>query len=68
MNSDLKLAIFSSGRSQIAVAKLVGMHEVRLSKIIRGHLEPTPAEMKALAKVLKRPVGTLFQAPAGSTV
>ena len=62
----MKLAIFSSGRSQIAVAKLAGIHETRLSKIIRGHIEANAGERKALARILKRPVESLFQSGVGS--
>lgn len=60
MNRDLKHAIQSTGRKQYFVAQQAGMSDVRLSRIINGHAEPTPGEQKALAKILQRPVAALF--------
>lgn len=59
-NVALKLAIFGSGITQIRIAKQIGIHESRLSRIIRGHDEPSEAEKKAIARVLRRPVTELF--------
>jgi transcriptional regulator with XRE-family HTH domain len=60
MNSTLKLAIFNSGHSQIEIAKKVGIHETRLSKIVRGHVEPSADEQRVLARVLRKPAEELF--------
>jgi transcriptional regulator with XRE-family HTH domain len=59
-NLALKIAIVESGLSQIEVAKAVDLHESRLSHIINGHREPSEAERKALARVLKRKPAQLF--------
>lgn len=56
----LRDAIFRSGRPQIEVARRAGIHESRLSKIVRGWLTPNEDEMAALAKVLRTTVEALF--------
>lgn len=60
LNSALKLAIFTSKKTQRAIAGRIGMREDRLSLIVRGHERATDTERKALAKALKRPVHELF--------
>ena len=60
MNMPLKLAILESRRSQIAIAKAARIHESKLSRIIRGHDEPTDAEKKAIARALRRKVDDVF--------
>jgi transcriptional regulator with XRE-family HTH domain len=59
-NSALKMAIFSTGQTQTTIADRAGIHESRLSKIIRGHIDATDEEQKALAKVLRLPRHELF--------
>jgi hypothetical protein len=61
-NSALKTAIFESGMTQGQVGRKTRPRilESRLSKIIRGHIEPTPEEKEALAKVLQRRIDHLF--------
>lgn len=59
-NLALKIAIVQSERSQIDVAKDADIPESRLSKLVNGHDEPTEAERKALARILKRRASTLF--------
>ena len=59
-NAVLRDAIFRSGKRQIEIADRVGIHESRLSKILHGRAEPTDAEMKAIAKVLKQAPEALF--------
>lgn len=56
----LRTALFHSGQKQIDVAKKAGIHESRLSKIARGHVEATDDEKRALARVLRKPVDELF--------
>jgi transcriptional regulator with XRE-family HTH domain len=60
INIPLKIAIMESGKSQSDIAQTIGMYEPKLSRIVRGYAHPTEAEMRALAKVLRRPVQQLF--------
>ena len=60
MNLPLKIAIVESGRSQLELAKATDMHESRLSHIVNGHRDPSDAERKALARVLRRKIADLF--------
>jgi transcriptional regulator with XRE-family HTH domain len=61
-NSALKLAIFQSGMTQERVGQKCRPKILpsRLSKISRGHAEPTDEEKKALARVLNTTVDHLF--------
>lgn len=59
-NLALKIAIVESGLSQVDVAEAVDLHESRLSQIINGRREPSDAERKAIARVLKRKPAQLF--------
>src|SRR6185436_14112786 len=52
-NAALKDAIFRSGKSQLFIARKVKIHETRLSKIVRGWVEPTHDEREVLAKALR---------------
>ena len=58
--SALKLAILYSGLKQIDVAKRAGIHESRLSKIVRGHDDATESEKRRLARVLRTSIADLF--------
>lgn len=58
--AQLRDAIFRSGQPQIEVAHRAGIHETRLSKIVRGWLDPNEDERKSLAKILKVKVSDLF--------
>lgn len=60
MNMALKIAIIESGLSQIEVAKAADLHESKMSQIVNGHREPSDAERKALAKILKRKPAELW--------
>ena len=59
-NLTLKAEIVKSGKSQQEVAKLVGIHPSTLSLIIVRRMVPHLHEKKALAKLLKKPIGYLF--------
>jgi transcriptional regulator with XRE-family HTH domain len=59
-NLALKIAIVESGRSQADVAADIGMHDTKLSMIVNGRREPSDAERKAIARVLKRKPSQLF--------
>lgn len=56
----LRDAIFRSGRSQIEIARQVGIHESRLSKIVRGWLEANDEERQILARALRTTEDELF--------
>lgn len=60
INRALKIAILDHGTTQIALARAVGISEPRMSRIMRGHDEPTEDEKKAIAKILRRKVHELF--------
>jgi transcriptional regulator with XRE-family HTH domain len=68
MRMHLKLAILAAGKTQRQVAaetKLLS--ENRLSEIVRGWVQPSDAEKKALAQSLNRPVSVLFGDSASSS-
>lgn len=60
VNTTLKVAFIETGRKQIEVAADIAMDVTKLSKIVNGHLDPTPEEAKAIAKALRRSVAHLF--------
>lgn len=66
LNTALKLAILESGFTQMEVANEVSkqpglkLHESQLSKITRGHMDPSDDIKKALAKVLRKRVAQIF--------
>ena len=45
---------------RVELAKAADLHENKLSYIVNGHTEPSDAERKALARILKRRVAALF--------
>jgi hypothetical protein len=53
MNVALKLAIVQSGKSQLRIAKEAGVRDTRFSMILHNWVVPRPAEVTALAAVLK---------------
>jgi transcriptional regulator with XRE-family HTH domain len=59
-NLALKIAILESGFSQLEVAKAADIPESRLSHLVNGHREPSDAEARILARVLKRKPKQLF--------
>jgi transcriptional regulator with XRE-family HTH domain len=59
-NSTLKMAIWTSGKTQTDVSKAAGIHETRLSKIVRGHRAPSDDEKVAIAQALGIQVDHLF--------
>lgn len=59
-NIALKIAIIESGLSQVEIAEAIDMHDTKLSFIVNGHREPSEAERKALARILKRKASHLF--------
>lgn len=59
-NKALKHAIVDSDRTQRVIARRTRIDETRLSRIISGQAFPFPREVKALARVLGKPVDELF--------
>lgn len=59
-NLALKIAIVESGLSQVEVAEAIDMHDTKLSMIVNGRREPSEAEQRAIARVLKRKPSQLF--------
>jgi len=57
----LKLALFSLGQTQYQLAARTGMSETRLSRIVRGRVEPTAEEKKRLAEAVGVSVTELFE-------
>ena len=60
MRVNLKIAIVEDGRSQRRIAATCGIPENRFSSIVQGWTHPRDAEREAIAAVLGRPVGELF--------
>jgi transcriptional regulator with XRE-family HTH domain len=60
MNIPLKMALIETGKRQGEVARALGVSESKMSLWVRGYRLPTEAEMRAIAKVLRRPVQQLF--------
>ncbi|MGI8772158.1 MAG: helix-turn-helix domain-containing protein [Acidobacteriaceae bacterium] len=58
---NLKLTIYKSGMRQNRLAKLVGIHEAYLSRIINGTREPGEAVRNAIAAALHSEVEWLFE-------
>ena len=48
----VKGAIVTRFGSQCAAAKVLGIHERRLSRLLNGHDEPRPGEVKILTEQL----------------
>lgn len=57
---ELKVAIVRSGLHQYDLAARVGISETRLSRIVRGRLDPTADERQRLAAVLRTSEDRLF--------
>ena len=53
MNRKPKGQIVSAFGSQIEAARELGISETRLSRLIRGHNEPTPEERRKLSALRK---------------
>jgi len=66
-NSNLKAAIYEKFTSQRAFLDSlldsnngIKLSEIRLSKIITGHLTPRPEEKRHIAWKLQKPISELF--------
>jgi plasmid maintenance system antidote protein VapI len=56
----LKMALMRRGGRQYDAARLLGITDTRMSRIICGRLEATDEEKKRLAQLLQTPVEELF--------
>ncbi len=66
MYPNLKLEIFKRGIHQNHLARVLGINEVILSKIIHGYREPSEAQRRLLAGYLEADEGWLFEKFDGS--
>lgn len=66
MYPNLKLTIFKRNLRQNHLAREVGIHEVALSKIIHGALEPSPAQRMRLSEYLHAEESWLFEKYLGA--
>jgi hypothetical protein len=60
MRANLKGAIELRFGSQLAFARAVGLHSVRVNRLCRGWVEPTPVERERIAEVLGADSDWLF--------
>lgn len=58
---NLKLTIYKTGIRQNRLAKLVGIHEAYLSRIVNGSREPGDTLRQAIADALNAQVDWLFE-------
>lgn len=59
-NTQLRDAVFRSGRFQYEVAREAELTETRLSRLVQGRAEPTAKEKRSLARVLRVQENKLF--------
>lgn len=59
-NDALARAIFDSRRTNRHIAGRAGIEETRFSKILHRRGNPTEAEKRSIARVLRRPIAELF--------
>ena len=60
MNTALRLAIIETGQFQYQIGEQAGIHEARLTRIVRGRARPSERERLALSGVLGKDEGALF--------
>lgn len=60
MRANLKAAIDVRFGSQLAFARAVGLHPIRVNRLCRGWIEPTPLEREHIAEVLRADPDWLF--------
>lgn len=58
---NLKLTIYKTGIRQNRLARMVGIHEAYLSRIVNGTREPGDALRQAIADALQSDVTWLFE-------
>ena len=62
MYPNLKLQMWRSGIRQNRLAKMLGVHESVLSKIVNGFRKPTPEMRTQIAAALRQNEAWLFEA------
>lgn len=60
MRHNLKAAIRMRFRTQLACARAVGLHPIRLNRLCCGWIDPTDVERERLADALKADSAWLF--------
>lgn len=60
MRANLKAAIDVRFGTQLAFAREVGLHPVRVNRLCRGWIEPTAVERQRIAEVLRADADWLF--------
>ncbi len=60
MNTRIKLAFMNAGITQYTAAHHLGVSETRVSRIVTGRIQPSDAEKRALARLLRTTVDALF--------
>ena len=60
MRANLAAAIDVRFGSQLAFARAVGLHAVRVNRLCKGWVEPTPVERARIAETLRADVDWLF--------
>jgi len=63
MYPNLKLQLWKAGLRQNRMAKLLGVDETMLSKIVNGFREPSPEMRAKMAKILQSDEAWLFERP-----
>lgn len=56
----LKVALLRQNLRQMDLARLIQASPARISRILRGHVRPTPLERARIARVLRVPSWQLF--------
>jgi hypothetical protein len=60
VRANLKAAIEVRFGSQIAFARAAGLHSVKVSRLCRGWIEPTPVERERISETLRADADWLF--------
>ena len=60
MRANLKAAIGLRFGSQIAFARAVGLHSIKINRLCNGWVEPTPTERERIASALNADPAWLF--------
>jgi hypothetical protein len=60
MRANLKAAIGLRFGSQIAFARAVGLHSIKINRLCNGWVEPTPTERERIAAALNADPAWLF--------
>ncbi len=58
--TELKIALFRRGLSQAALARALGVHPSRVSRLIQGRVPARARERRLIAEALGVPQGQLF--------